>query len=88
MKRVRRSKSKGGGAVFGVRGRFVLGFSFKSSISREKVVGERKGARVLGVDVGRDLERLLKAVRDWATVSAMPPRTALVIIVVRTGFAA
>ena len=85
MKRVRRSKSKGGGAVLGVRGMVVLGFSLRSSISSEKVE-ERSGGRVL--EVGRDFERALKAVRDCATVSAMPPRTALVIIVVRTGFAA
>ena len=81
MKRVKRSKSKGGG---GDResGRTVLGFSFRSSISR--TVSDRID-RTPELVVGRALARVRIAVRDCATVSAMPPRTALVIIVVRMG---
>ena len=84
MKRVRRSKSKGGGGDR-ERGRTVLGFSFRSSISR--MVSERIEL-VSKLAVGRDLARVRIAVRDCATVSAMPPRTALVIMVVRMGFVA
>jgi len=84
MKRVRRSKSNGGG---GEResGSGVLGFSFRSSIS--SMVSERI-ERAPALVVGRDLARVRMAVRDCATVSAMPPRMALVIIVVRIGLAA
>ncbi len=84
MNRVRRSKSKGGG---GERdsGLGVLGFSFKSSISN---TGSDRKERAAAFVVGRDFVRVRIAVRDCATVSAIPPRTALVIIVVKTGLAA
>jgi hypothetical protein len=75
MKRVRRSKSKGGGAleVVGTREPREAGFSFRSVSSMEiKGLLLRTWGSLV---VGRVFRRVLIAVRDWATVSAMPPRT-------------
>ena len=82
MKRVRRSKSKGGGSGDRGSGRGVLGFSLKSSSSRMVVERIERAPEFV---VGSDFARVRIAVRVCATVSAMPPRTALVIMVVRTG---
>jgi hypothetical protein len=78
MKRVKRSKSKGGGAllVVGIRVEelWVAGFSLRSVSSMEIRGPSFWMDCEWGFVVGRVFRRVLMAVRDWATVSAMPPR--------------
>ena len=77
---VKRSKSKGGGKNFesGISSFVLAGFFLSSSwISMATV-----SSLVIPPGLRRAVRRMV--VMDWATVSAIPPRTALVIIIVRT----
>jgi hypothetical protein len=60
----------------------VVGFSFREVSSMEMMGPVVVVVLVVGLSldkgsllVGRAFRRVLIAVRDWATVSAMPPRT-------------
>jgi hypothetical protein len=59
--------------VVGTREPMEAGFSFRSVSSMDIKGPGLEALRSLLLE-GRDFRLLLMAVRDWATVSAMPPR--------------